>query len=69
MSRNAVLRQVQDFAITLDDKKTPVAEIITTYADRQKDKTGIGLGGNLGSGRAVYLGDRFNILGVGKTTL
>ena len=64
-----IAEQVQNFAITLDNENSPAPENIMTYADRQKDKTGIGLSGNLGSGRAVYYGNNFNILGVGKTTL
>lgn len=61
--------EIRDFAIILDDKKVSTQEVVMTYADRQKDKTGIALCGNLGSARAVYYGDKFNILGVGKTTL
>ena len=55
----------KNFAITLD----PLSGSIITYADRQADKTDISLSGNCGSGRAVYYGDRYNILGVGKTSL
>lgn len=55
------------FALSLNNKKT--AQSVMTYADRQKDYTNIGLSGNLGSGRSVYYGEKFNILGVGKTSL
>ncbi|MDP3999263.1 MAG: cyclic nucleotide-binding domain-containing protein [bacterium] len=60
--------QVRNFAIALN-YKNPASKPITVYADRQKDSTGIGLSGNLGSGRAVYYGKNFNVMGVGKTTL
>lgn len=60
--------RAKNFAITLD-KHQSHSETVMTYADRQKDKTSISLCGNLGSGRAVYYGNRFNILGVGKTDL
>lgn len=59
--------KAHEFALSLNNKKT--AQAVMTYADRQKDYTNIGLNGNLGSGRAVYYGERFNILGVGKTSL
>ena len=42
------------FAIMLDQEHEGNPETITTYADRQQDKTQISLSGNLGSGRAVY---------------
>ncbi|MBI4991895.1 MAG: hypothetical protein HZB99_01640 [Candidatus Harrisonbacteria bacterium] len=64
-----ILKQVQDFAIILDNEHPFTSERVITYADYQKDITDIGLSGNLGSGRAVYYGNNFNILGVGKTTL
>ncbi len=66
-NKKAVKGEVKKLAVVLSDnynKKT-----IITYADKQKDKTGIGLSGNLGSGRAIYYGKNLNILGVGKTTL
>ncbi len=62
-------KYIRDFAIVLNNEGPFASKKITTYADRQKDKTDISLSGNHGSGRAVYYGDRFNILGVGKTTL
>lgn len=62
-------KRVRDFAIVLDGNPAHSQGIVTAYADRQKDKTDISLSGNRGSGRAVYYGDRFQILGVGKTTL
>lgn len=67
-SDSEYLKTAQDFAIVLGSEKS-TANTIITYADRQKDKTDISLCGNLGSGRAVYYGNRFNILGVGKTAL
>lgn len=60
---------IRKLAIVLDDKKRRFVRQITAYADRQKDKTDISLSGNRGSGRAIYYGGRFQILGVGKTTL
>jgi CRP-like cAMP-binding protein len=62
-------RQARDFAIVLDNEGRGPGPKITVYADRQKDATNIALSGNVGSGRAVYYGKRFNINGVGKTTL
>lgn len=69
LDSKAALQQAKEFAITLDNESRFSPETIITYADRQKDKTDIALTGNLGSGRAVYYGEMFNILGVGKTTL
>ena len=66
---DTVKKQIKDLAIVLSNERLPSSGNIIAYADRQKDRTGIGLSGNEGSGRAVYYGDRFNILGVGKTTL
>lgn len=62
-------KQIRNLAVVLDHTGPAAPESVITYADRQKDKTGIGLEGNLGSGRAVYYGSRYNILGVGKTAL
>lgn len=59
---------IRNFAIALD-RKAPMGCKVTAYADRQKDSSGIALSGNFGSGRAVYVGKRCNVLGVGKTTL
>ncbi len=42
---------------------------VQVYVDRQDDPMKISLVGNSGSGRAVYVGDRFNIKGIGKTVL
>src|SRR3989344_1834891 len=69
LENDTISKYIRNFAIVLDNKSLFTSKKIITYADRQKDKTNIGLSGNLGSGRAVYYGDRFNILGVGKTTL
>ncbi len=60
---------IRNFAIVLDAKAHFSPKTVLTYADRQKDRTDVGLCGNEGSGRAVYYGDRFNVLGVGRTTL
>ncbi|MBI3633343.1 MAG: hypothetical protein HY226_03575 [Candidatus Vogelbacteria bacterium] len=61
---------VNELAIVLVDDACPIdVESITVYVDRQKDKTDISLSGNQGSGRAVYYGKKYNILGVGKTSL
>lgn len=57
------------FAIVLDKANSKSSKKITVYADRQKDSTEISLSGNLGSGRAVYYGKNYNIMGVGKTSL
>lgn len=57
------------FAIALVNDSHVTPQTITVYADRQKDSSGIGLEGNLGSGRAVYYGKQYNVMGVGKTTL
>src|SRR3989344_6809202 len=65
--RDTIQKQIRNFAIVLDTENP--ADRVFVYADRQKDKTGIALSGNEGSGRAVYYGQNFNILGVGKTTL
>ncbi len=64
-----ILKHIQKFAIVLDHESPSSLNPIITYADQQKDKTDISLSGNHGSGRAIYYGARFNILGVGKTTL
>ncbi len=55
--------------VLIDDKCSADLNSLTAYADRQKDKTDIGLSGNQGSGRAVYYGKQYNIIGVGKTSL
>jgi len=47
-------QNANDFALIIDDKKPPSQKNTLVYADRQKDKTDIGLSGNLGSGRAEY---------------
>ena len=64
-----IAEQIKNFAIILDNETATSADTINVYADRQKDSTDIGLSGNLGSGRAVYYGNKFNVMGVGKTTL
>lgn len=59
----------KNLAIILDNNTAAGKQYIKTYADKQKDPTNIGLSGNKGSGRAVYYGNNYNILGVGKTSL
>ncbi len=62
--------KAQDFAIFVaDNNSSYISKKIRAYADRQEDKTDISLSGNKGSGRAVYFGNRINILGIGKTSL
>jgi CRP-like cAMP-binding protein len=63
-----ILEQSRNLAIVLDHAGAR-GEKITVYSDRQQDATGISLGGNIGSGRAVYYGKRHNVMGVGKTAL
>ncbi|MDE1970710.1 MAG: hypothetical protein KGI50_04025 [Patescibacteria group bacterium] len=67
--KNSTLQNVRQFALVLHHDESSAANRVLVYADRQKDKTDISLSGNIGSGRAVYCGDDYNILGVGKTTL
>jgi hypothetical protein len=60
----------QNLLLTLDPKEgKPGAPPRKVYVDRQADPLNISLVGNLGSGRAVYVGDRFNVKGIGKTVL
>ena len=47
----------------------PGAKPVTVYADRQADPMNMSLNGNLGSGRAAYYGECFNLKGLGKTVL
>ncbi len=61
--------QARNFAMVLDNESAVSPETIKVHADRQKDRTGIALNGNSGSGRSVYYGNPFNVIGVGKTTL
>lgn len=60
----------QHLLLTLDPTEgIPGAKPVKVYVDRQADPMNISLVGNLGSGRAVYKGDRFNLKGIGKTVL
>jgi len=59
--------QARNFAIILDP--THPMENVHVFADRQQDKTDIALTGNEGSGRSSYYGKKFNIIGIGKTSL
>lgn len=49
------------------DLERPLTEgaTVTVYVDRQADPLGIALSGNMGSGRAAYLGKDFNLKGIG----
>jgi len=49
------------FSFTVYDNRTN--SIGNAYIDKQKDPTGIALNENLGSGRAYYIGDNYNIKG------
>ena len=51
------------FSITLDEEKSNKQIVGKSYSDKQLDPTGIGLSGNLGSGRAYFYGSCFNIKG------
>lgn len=51
-----------------DKKYGALDPYLPAYVDYQKDPSGIAMSGNLGSGRAFYLGRRFNIKGA-KTPL
>ncbi|MBF0546550.1 MAG: hypothetical protein HQM08_19040 [Candidatus Riflebacteria bacterium] len=60
----------QYLLLTLDSKEgIPGAKPVKVYVDRQADPLNISLVGNIGSGRAVYVGDCFNLKGIGKTVL
>ena len=49
------------FSRTLDEEKSNKQIVGKSYSDKQLDPTGIGLSGNLGSGRAYFYGSCFNI--------
>ena len=51
------------FSITLNEEKSNKQIAGNAYSDKQLDPTGIGLSGNLGSGRAYFYGSCFNIKG------
>ncbi len=57
---------IENFAYTLCDEKE---KEFSLFADLQADPTDIALSGNLGSGRACYIGDNYNIKGIGRTSL
>ncbi len=65
---SAFERISETFSITLDKKKSNNELLGIGYADIQEDPMGISLSGNLGSGRAYFYGECFNIKG-DKTTL
>ena len=51
------------FSITLDEEKSNKQIAGKAYSDKQLDPTGIALSGNLGSGRAFFYKNCFNIKG------
>lgn len=51
------------FSITLDEEKSNGELVGKAYSDKQLDVTGMALSGNLGSGRAYFYGEKFNIKG------
>lgn len=51
------------FSITLNEEKSCKQILGKSYSDKQIDPTGIGLSGNLGSGRSYFYGSCFNIKG------
>jgi hypothetical protein len=56
--------------LTLDPKRAePDSQPVVVHVDRQADPMNMSLTGNQGSGRAAYVGDRFNLKGLGKTVL
>ncbi|MCA9691487.1 MAG: hypothetical protein KC636_17920, partial [Myxococcales bacterium] len=52
------------FGLEVDERGPLVA-----WVDRQRDPLGIAMNGNLGSGRAAYVGRCINLKGVGRTPL
>jgi len=56
--------------LTFDSARSiPGSAPVNVFVDRQADPMNISLVGNSGSGRAVYVGNHFNIKGIGKTVL
>lgn len=53
----------EEFSTTIDKDKSNGTQIGYAYVDMQEDPLKISLSGNLGSGRAYYQGDVFNIKG------
>ena len=51
------------FSITLNEENSNKEIIGKAFSDKQLDPTGMALSGNLGSGRAYFLGSKFNIKG------
>lgn len=51
------------FSITLNEEKSNKELVGKAYSDKQLDPAGIALSGNLGSGRAYFYGNKFNIKG------
>lgn len=54
---------LENFSVTINAANAAGEAMGYAYADRQSDPLGISLHGNLGSGRAYYLGQHFNIKG------
>jgi len=61
--KHAFEKVFQTFSITLNKEKSTNKLVGYGYADKQEDPMGISLSGNEGSGRAFFLGERFNIKG------
>ncbi|MBF0500855.1 MAG: hypothetical protein HQM09_12025 [Candidatus Riflebacteria bacterium] len=60
----------RNLLLSLDPKDgIPGSLPVTVYVDRQADPMNMSLTGNLGSGRAAYVGECFNLKGLGKTVL
>lgn len=84
-ARSGLLENADGSAMTADETKMFVekhllltfdqilgitgAKPVKVYADRQADPMNMSLNGNLGSGRAAYYGECFNLKGLGKTVL
>lgn len=51
------------FSTTIEPEHGTGEVVATAYVDRQSDPLDLSLSGNLGSGRAYYIGDCFNIKG------
>lgn len=70
-TRNGILKQkiADNLLVTLDQNRSDGSKAIRVFADRQSDPMNMSLNGNLGSGRAVYLGRCFNLKGIGRTIL
>lgn len=61
--QTAKQRIIDMFSIALDEEKSNKQIVGKAYSDKQLDPTGIALSGNLGSGRAFFYKNCFNIKG------